>query len=222
MMQLFQITGSSSFAARAALEEAGAAYEAVNIHPRNRDAIPAFAEVNPLKRVPALQEGDVKVYETGAVLLHIADRFPESGLIPPLGDPRRPEVYRWIMWTANTLHGAWWPLMMPSFLTTDEAGADGVRSKGLSAMAQHGAYLDTQLEGREWCIGDQFTIADIYLYMLVGWQSFVDDVQIGGAPVQEHFARVGARPAIARARELDDLKPDFSRNHPDLRGGEPI
>ena len=222
MIHLYQITGSSSFAARAALEEAGAAYEAVNIHPRNRDAIPAFAEVNPLKRVPALQEGDVKVYETGAVLLHIADRFPESGLIPPLGDPRRPEVYRWIMWTANTLHGAWWPLMMPSFLTTDESGADGVRSKGLSAMAQHGAYLDTQLEGREWCIGDQFTIADIYLYMLVGWQSFVDDVQVGGAPVQEHSARVGARPAIARTRELDDLKPDFMRNHPDMRGGEKI
>ena len=92
MMQLFQITGSSSFAARAALDEAGAAYEAINIHPRNRDAIPAFAEVNPLKRVPALQEGDVKVYETGAVLLHIADRFPEAGLIPPLGDPRRPAL----------------------------------------------------------------------------------------------------------------------------------
>ena len=62
----------------------------------------------------------------------------------------------------------------------------------------------------------------ILMRELPGFEDDKQLEQIGGAPVQEHFARVGARPAIARARELDDLKPDFSRNHPDLRGGEPI
>jgi glutathione S-transferase len=222
MFNLYQITGSSSFAARAALEEAGADYEVVNVHPKQRDRDPLFAEANPLQRVPALRDGDATVYETGAVLLHIADRFPDAGLIPPIGDPRRPDVYRWVMWTANTLHSAWWPLMMPGSMTTDESGGVGIRQRGITNMAKHGAYLDTQLAGKEWCLGDQFTVADIYLYMLVGWQSFVDDVQVGGAPVQDHFARVAARPAIARARELDDLTPDFQRNHPDMRGGELI
>ncbi len=222
MIHLYQITGSASFAARAALEEAGAAYEVINVHPRQRDTDSSFAEANPLKRVPALRDGDVAVYETGAVLLHIADRFPAAGLIPPLGDARRADAYRWIMWTANTLHGAWWPLMMPSSLSTDESAAPGIRERGISNMAKYGDYLDGQLKDREWCLGDQFTVADIYLYMLVGWQSFVDDVQVGGAPVQEHFKRVSDRPAIARARELDDLTPDFQRNHPDMRGGELI
>ena len=59
MIEFFQITGSASFAARIALEEAGAQYEAVNIHPRRRDEPASFAEVNPLKRVPALREGAV-------------------------------------------------------------------------------------------------------------------------------------------------------------------
>ena len=77
MIEFFQITGSASFAVRMALEEAGAAYEEVNIHPRRRDEPASFGEVNPLKRVPALREGDVTVYETGAVLLHLVDRFPE-------------------------------------------------------------------------------------------------------------------------------------------------
>ena len=221
-MQLYQITGSSSFAARAALEEAGADYQVVDVHPRDRDAAPGFAELNPLKRVPALRDGDVEVYETGAVLLHIGDRFPDSGLLPPVGDPRRPDVYRWVMWCANTLHGAWWPLMMPRFISSDESAAPGIRERGHVAMAQHGAYLDGELAGREWCIGSQFTVADIYLYMLVGWQSFVDDVQVGGDPVQEHFRRVGERAAIARTRELDDLTPDFQRVHPELRGGKPL
>ena len=222
MLRLFQITGSSSFAARAALEEAAAEYEVVNVHPRKRDDLPEFAAANPLKRVPTVVDGDASVYETGAVLLHIADRYPESGLIPPLGDPLRPAVYRWVTWTANTLHSAWWPLMMPQALTTDEAGAPGIRERGAINMAKHGEYLESELADREWCIGDQFTVADIYLYMLVGWGSFVDDMHVGGEAVQAHFERVGARPAIVRARELDDLTPDFQRNHPELRGGQPI
>ena len=57
MITLFQITGSSSFVARAALECAGAEYEVVNVHPRRRDEAPGFADANPLQRVPALREG---------------------------------------------------------------------------------------------------------------------------------------------------------------------
>ena len=56
-MQLFQITGSASFAVRAALEEAEAVYTTVDVHPRRRDEAPGFAEVNPLRRVPSLRAG---------------------------------------------------------------------------------------------------------------------------------------------------------------------
>jgi glutathione S-transferase len=101
MIEFFQITGSASFAVRMALEEAGAEYEEVNIHPRRRDEPASFAEVNPLRRVPALRDGDVTVYETGAVLLVLADRFPVLG--PPVGTPERADLYRWILWLAATL-----------------------------------------------------------------------------------------------------------------------
>ena len=89
MIELFQITGSASFAARAALEELGAPYTTVDIHPRHRDDPPAFAEVNPLRRVPSLREGDVAVYETGAVLAWLGDRFGDAGLAPAVTDPAR-------------------------------------------------------------------------------------------------------------------------------------
>lgn len=222
MLTLYQITGSSSFAARAALEEAGAEYEVVDVHPRRRDEAPGFAATNPLLRVPALRDGESAVYETGAVLLHIGDRFPAADLLPPVGDPLRPAAYRWVTWIANTLHPAWWPLMIPQYLTNDESGVPGIRDRGLVAMARHGEYLENEMEGRAWCLGDRFSVADIYLYMMVGWQSFVDDVQVGGPNVQAHSARVGERSAIARTRELDDLTPDFQRNHPDMRGGQPL
>jgi len=222
MVELFQITGSASFAARAALEETGVEYAVVDVHPRRRDEIADFAEVNPLKRVPALRDGDVTVYETGAVLLHIGDRFPEAQLAPPVGDPARAALYRWILWLADTLHPAWWPLMGVRSITADEAGHAGVRAKGEERMAAHGAYLESQLAGREWCLGDRFSVADVYLYMLTGWESYVDGFTLGGTDLHAHYARVGARPAIARARALDDLDERLLRHHPELRAGMPI
>src|SRR4029077_7838164 len=152
MIELFQITGSASFAARLALEEAGADYRTGDIHPRRRDDPASFAEVNPLKRVPALREGEVKVYETGAVLLYLADRFPALG--PAVGDPQRAQLYRWILWLADTLHPAWWPIMKSPVSDPEGAGQAGIRSKGREQMDSHGAYLERELAGGPWCLGE--------------------------------------------------------------------
>jgi glutathione S-transferase len=223
MIELFQITGSASFAARAALEEAGAEYVAIDVHPRRRDETPDLAVVNPLQRVPSLRDGDVTVYETSAVLQYVAERFPEAGLAPPPGDPDRGTYLRWLAWLGNTLHGAYQPVNVPQFLADDPAGHENIRSKGRVKLDGMGAYLEQELEGREWCLGDRYSVADVYLYMLVGWQSYVEGgYLLGGDAVQEHYRRVGARPAIARTRELDDLDENLQRFHPELRGGKPI
>jgi glutathione S-transferase len=223
MLELFQITGSASFAARAALEEAGAEYVTVDVHPRRRDETPGFAAVNPLRRVPALRDGAVTVYETAAVLLYVAERFPGAQLSPPPGDPLRGAYLRWLAWLGNTLHDAYQPVNVPQHLTDDPAGQDGIRRKGQERLDALGHYLDDELEERRWCLGERFSVADVYLYMLVGWQSYVEGGYVlGSEAVQSHYARVGERPAIARARELDDLDERLLRHHPDLRGGKPI
>jgi glutathione S-transferase len=209
LIELFQITGSASFAARAALEEIGCEYGTVDIHPRRRDEIPDFAAVNPLKRVPSLREGPVTVYETGAVLAYLGDRFADAGLAPGVTDPDRGAYLRWLFWLSNALHAAWWPV------ARNVVGADEM-------MRAHEAYLERELGDGDYCLGDRFSMADIYLYMLVGWRSFYGPDLLRGAVVQAHFDRVAARPAIARTRELEDLKPDFQRHHPQLRAGQPI
>jgi glutathione S-transferase len=112
---------------------------------------------------------------------------------------------------------------VPRHLTDAPAGHEGLRRKGREALDRLGAYLDGELEGREWCLGARFSVADVYLYMLVGWQSYVaGGYVLGGEPVQSHYRRVGARPAITCARGLDDLDDNLKRYHPDLRGGKPI
>ncbi len=222
MLELFQITGSTSFAARAALEEAGAEYDTVDVHPRRRDETPGFAAVNPLRLVPALRDGDVVVYETGAVLQYIAERFPEAHLAPAVGAPARGPYLRWLSWLANTLHPIWQPLDAPRYLTDDPSGYDGVRRKGLEKLEAVGAYLESELTGHTWCAGGAFTVADIYLYMLKGWESYADGHTLGGDALRAHYERVGARPAIARTRTLDDLDERLQRRHPELRAGSPI
>jgi glutathione S-transferase len=222
MLELFQITGSCSFAARAALEEAGVEYEAIDVHPRRRDESPELASVNPLRRVPALRDGDELVYETGAVLLYLVERLPGRGLGPLPGEPGRGALLRWVTWLADTLHDAYHPTTAPRFLTDDPAGYDGIQLKGRAKLDAHGAYLERELTGRMWCLGDEFSVADIYLYMLKGWENYSDDYTLGGASLAAHYERVGARPAIARTRELDDLDERMLRYHPELRAGKPI
>ena len=222
MLELFQITGSCSFAARAALEEAGVGYTTVDVHPRRRDEAADFEAVNPLRRVPALRDGDELVYETGAVLLYLVERLPGRGLGPSLEEPGRGALLRWVTWLADTLHDVYHPVDVPRFLTDDPAGHEGIRRKGLEKLAAHGAYLERELAGRTWCLGEAFSVADIYLYMLKGWESYSDGVTLGGEALAGHYARVGARPAIARTRELEDLDERLQRFHPELRAGKPI
>jgi glutathione S-transferase len=97
-----------------------------------------------------------------------------------------------------------------------------VRAKGFEDLARVGEFLEQQLEGRTWCLGELYSVADTYLYMLVGWQHYKPGLLVGGAAVQDHYARVGERPAIARARALDDLDDRLLRHHPDLRGGKRV
>jgi glutathione S-transferase len=219
-IQFFQITGSTSFAVRCALEEIGVEYDAIDIAPYERSEPPEFSEVNPWRSVPALRDGRAEVYETSACLLYLAERFPEAGLAPAVGDPARGEYLRWLVWLADTFRPLWERIMAPFFFTTESQ--PGVRAKGLEDLERVGAFLESELQGRTWCAGERYSVADIFLYMLVGWQHYKPGLLLGGDAVQGHYARVGARPAIARARELDDLDERQLRYHPELRGGKPV
>jgi glutathione S-transferase len=196
------------------------AYEAIDITPYDRTQIRDLEHVNPWRTVPALRDGEAEVYEIGACLLYLAERFPAAELAPPVGDPARGSYLRWLVWLSDTFRPLWERIMAPFFFTTESEPA--VRAKGLEDLARVGAFLEDQLEGRSWCVGERYSVADIYLYMLVGWQHYKPGLVVGGDAVQAHYARVGARPAIARSRQLDDLDDTLLRYHPELRGGKRV
>lgn len=223
MTDFFQITGSSSFAVRAAFEEGEIDYRPVDVHPRRRDETAGFREANPLMRVPTIRDGETTVYETAAVLLYLVERFPAANLGPQPGTPGRGDLLRWMTYLSNTVHTAFYPLQMPGYYTEDPSGHDGVVRMGLTRASAMGEYLESQLAGQEWCLTEGFSVADLYLYMLKGWETYnPDGTKLGGSATDAHYARVGARPAVGRTRELDDLDEQLTRHRPDLRGGQPL
>jgi len=124
---------------------------------------------------------------------------------------------------ADTLHPAWWPIMQSPVTEPEEAAHAAIRARGREQMDAHGAYLERELARGPWCLGDRYSVADMYLYMLVGWESYIaGGYQLGAERVRDHYRRVGERPAVVRTRELDDLDERLIRYHPELRAGRPV
>lgn len=209
MITLFHIPGSSSFAAHCALEESELPYELVEIDRLDRTAPPAFVETTPTGRVPALRDGDAGLHECGAVLLWIAERSGEG--TGPVDPADRADLLRWLFWTANTYHPSYEGFFVPTHLSDDESAHDGIRAKSLVAIEACGSLLERRLDGRDWIAGTAFTVADLYVYMLTGWASYLPDGGVGGPALEAHFARVGARPAVARVRDAEGLDERLQR-----------
>src|SRR5687767_8040952 len=96
-MKLYGYRNGRTLRAAWALEEARATYEYVEVDLFKGEARkPAFLALNPAGKVPVLIDGDRVITESAAICLHVGERYPEAGLLPPAGTPERTECYQWI------------------------------------------------------------------------------------------------------------------------------
>ncbi|WDD95535.1 glutathione S-transferase [Burkholderia sp. FERM BP-3421] len=203
-MKLYYWPKTRAFRALWMLEEIGAAYELVpvNIRAHEQDG-DAFHRVNPMAKLPALEDGGMPFGESGAVLLYLADRYPAAGLGVPLDDPLRGRFLQWMNFTPACLE----PAMAEKF--TGAAGNPAAFGWGSLERVQQA--LDATLDGQPWLLGERFSAADILL---------VNTLEIAlsagllpregryGAYVDRAHARDGYRRACAvEARELARLMP---------------
>ena len=199
--------GTASTVACAALEETGARYETVQVARRDRDTPPEFKEVNPHGRVPALRDGDVRLYETAAIILHLGDRFPDAPLAPPFASLERSEYYRWLIWLTNTLHTAYTRWYAPWYLPDTPELAQSVRDAGARDLGQSLDFVDDHLADRTYLVGERFTGADLLLHMLASpnWSLDLEPGALTRANLAAHHARVDARPAVGRMKTIHGL-----------------
>jgi glutathione S-transferase len=152
-MQIYWAPRTRSFSAIWALEETGMPYEAVltDISTGAQKA-PDYLAINPMGKVPALKDGDAVVAESAAIIAYIAERFPDAGLAPPLGDPRRAKYLQWLFFAANieaAITQLFTKIEMPE------------RSAGWGSATQVFDVLDKAVQQGPWLLGGQFTAADI-------------------------------------------------------------
>lgn len=203
---LYSVPGTAATVACAALEETGAPYETVEVERYNRDNPPRFKTVNPHGKVPALEDGDVKLYETAALILHLGDRFPRSPLSPSPGTPERSDYYRWISYLTNTVHPAYDRWYAPWYLD-DKSLAAALAIAAAADINRCFDHIDGHLQDRDYLVGERFTGADLLLHMLASpnWTLDLAPPPFSRANLAAHHARIDARPAVARMKAIHGL-----------------
>jgi glutathione S-transferase len=149
--------------------------------------------------VPVLEfdNGD-RLTEGPVIVQWIADQNPSAGLIPAAGKPERYRVQEWLNFTTSELHKGFAPIFRP---TTPDAFKDISREN----LGKRLEWVDKQLAGKQYLMGDTFTVADAYLFTVLRWSGRVKLDLSPYKNVTAYMARVEARPKVQEALKAEGL-----------------
>ena len=217
-MQLHYYPSNASFTPHVLLHEIGVPFE-LKLVDRTQAAHkqPDYLKLNPNGLIPVLVDGELVLYETAAISLHLADAHPGAALAPPLGTRERAHFYKWLMWLTNTLQATLIHYFYPERLV-DEGNAAGAAQVKAHAQAKVGELLqmlDAQLasHGGPWLLGGEYSAVDPYAFMLCRWTRGFEGASARPAREHVHIApylqRVMARPAVQRVFAAEGLAPPY-------------
>lgn len=196
---VFGDKGSGAFSAEAALAEAGAPYDAALVSlDRNEQRTAGFFKYNPSGKVPALRTPDGEIVtESAAILLAIADRFPQSGLLPPTG--ARSQAYRWIAFMASEVYPIVEISDYPARFAPEGEQAKALRRKAHERIQERLLIVESAIHG-PWMLSSGFSAVDIYVAMFTRWRGSVGRDWVEGGHIPRLMALASAvseRPNIA-------------------------
>ncbi|MGE5514847.1 MAG: glutathione transferase GstA [Bacteroidota bacterium] len=194
-MKLFYSPGACSLAAHMVAYEAGLALDLVKVDlsSHKTETGEDFFAINSKGYVPALRLADGAVLtENQAVLPYLADQAPQSGLMPAAGGLERYRVQEWLGFIGTELHKNFGPLWNP-------AAAEAAKDAARAMLAKRFAWLDAQLADRAYLMGETFTVADCYAFVVLAWTGYHKLDMTPYPNLRAYQARIGARPAVQRA-----------------------
>lgn len=200
-MKLYYSPGACSLSPHIAMYEAGLAFEAI-MAPTKTHKLPDGSDyyaVNPLGYVPFLTLDDGRsLHEGPAIVQYIADQAPEKNLAPANGTYERYKLQEWLTFIGTELHRSFSPLFVPTTHPDTKATA-------LERLQGRLKWVDGELAGKQYLMGDQFTVADGYLFVVTNWAQYVG-LDLSPYPnLVAYRARVGARPAVIAAMKAEGL-----------------
>jgi glutathione S-transferase len=205
---------SANLVVRIALEELGLAFEPVPVdRAKAGHKQPAYLKLNPQGLIPVLEDGDLVLFETGAILLHLADR--EGRLGPEGPDAREPKAraafLKWLFYLSNTVHAELRAAFYSPRYVAGDAAVPALRDGLAARLRGHMAMLDQVLGATGWLVADRPTLADFYLAICLRWARLYPT----GRPLIDgpcRLTRIGAllaaveaRPAVLRACAAESI-----------------
>lgn len=197
-LTLYTNPNSRGRIARWMMEEVGEPYETVVLDYGTTMKAPDYLEINPMGKVPALKHGDFVVTEGTAICAYLADAFPAKRLAPAPDDPSRGTYYRWMFFGAGPVESAVTNHYLKWDPTPEQQMMVGYGEFGrvldvLELLVARGPYL----------LGERFSALDVYLGSQIAWGIGFGTMEKRPG-FEDYVARITARPAAIRAKELDD------------------
>ena len=182
------------------LEECSADYDLVSVAFGAEMQDDAYLAINPMGKVPALQCDDTVISETIAIIMHLADLFPDAQLAPSVATPERGAYYRWMIFLQHLEYA-----MVDRFFAVPDS-AERRKSIGYGDFERALATLRQALMGKNYLVGEGFSAADLFCCSMLGWGYKRAQVLPPDEVFQGYMQRMTARPAFARAAVLDDAQ----------------
>lgn len=198
-MKLYFSPGACSLCPHIVLREAGADFELVRVNlPEKKlpDGADYFA-LSPKGQVPVLELDDGQTLtENAAIVQYIADQHPQSQLAPAVGTMERYRLQEWLSFIGSELHKNFPPLFVPRYPPEYKPLARQTLERKFGNLEQH-------LSGRQYLMGNQFTIADAYCFAIMNWHKRADLDLSPWPNLKAYVERVAARPKVREAIEAE-------------------
>ena len=202
-MHLYFKPGACSMAAHIILNEARAEYtlEQVDTEAGLTASGASYAGINPRGYVPALRLADGEVItENAAVLQFLGDTFADLGLAPAAGTRARVRLHEVLSFLSSELHVAFSPFFARPDMSADKRAAATARL--VAKLGQMAALLS---DGRPYLLGDGFTVADAYGFVILNWSNFIGVSLEAWPDLTAFLARVGARASVQDTLQQEGL-----------------
>jgi glutathione S-transferase len=200
-MKLYYSPGACSLSPHIVLREAGLAFEPV-MAPTKTHKLPDGSDyyaINPLGYVPMLELDDgTRLREGPAIVQYVADQAPQKNLAPANGTLPRYRLQEWLTFIGTEIHKSFSPLFQPAM---PEEAKKIYRER----LANRFTFVNGELAGKQYVMGDHFTVADAYLYTVTRWTKPMAIDTSAYPNLMAHNARVEARPAVQEALKVEGL-----------------
>lgn len=200
-MKLYYSPGACSLASHIVLYETGLPFEIDRLIKTTKMTVGGenFMQINPKGYVPTIKLDDGGILTEGAaVLQYIADQQPDSGLAPKAGTMERYRLQEWLTFISSELHKSFSPMF-------NKDAAEEVKNYARNMLSKRLVYVETQLANKPYLMGDHFTVADAYFFVVVNWSNIVGFDLSPFPRIKEYLARIAERPAVQAAMKAEGL-----------------